>query len=299
MTPSASGSGPGSNPGDWDPQDFLARLNERIDADEPPARGVAPRRAASRFPRTHWLTAVAASAAIVATGGLALLLTVTQRAARAGREYVAAAGRRESVMLPDGTQFMLAPGSRLRLDPEYGRHRRDVYLIDGAGYFVVAHDGRRPFAVHAHQAVIEDIGTQFVVRGYADEPSLDVTVAEGMVAMQGTSGRPGPSLRVVAGAGAHVDGSGAMTLTPAADVAQALAWTRGELVFNATPLSEVARAMTRWYGVPVAIADSARARLTYTGSFTTEPLDDVVAHIAAATGTTYERRAGVFTIKAH
>jgi len=68
-------------------------------------------------------------------------------------------GQRETVTLADGTQFTLAPGSRLRLAAADFRAGlgRDVELT-GEAYFAVAHDAGAPvLPVHAGRTVARAI----------------------------------------------------------------------------------------------------------------------------------------------
>ncbi len=56
--------------------------------------------------------------------------------------------------------------------------------LEGEGYFEVTHDARRPFRVHAGDALTEDLGTRFVVRAYPELAAVDVAVAEGVVSLR-------------------------------------------------------------------------------------------------------------------
>src|SRR5206468_9531820 len=69
-----------------------------------------------------------------------------------------------------------------RFPAQFGQVR-DVYL-DGEAFFEVAHDARRPFAVHTARAVARDLGTRFNVRAYRDAADVVVAVAEGAVALK-------------------------------------------------------------------------------------------------------------------
>ena len=68
-----------------------------------------------------------------------------------------------------------------------------------------------------------------------------------------------------------------------ADVASALAWTRGELMFDDSPLSEVLPAIERRFDVTVT-ADPALAGRRLTARFTAQSLDDVLTALRVALG---------------
>jgi ferric-dicitrate binding protein FerR (iron transport regulator) len=67
------------------------------------------------------------------------------------------------------------------------------------------------------------------------------------------------------------------------DVASALAWMRGELVFDESPLSEVLPAIGRRYDVTIA-ADPALAQRRLTARFAAQSLDEVLAALRLALG---------------
>jgi transmembrane sensor len=210
------------------------------------------------------------------------------------REYATAPGQRETVTLADGTEITLAPASRLQVAPAYGRTRRDVSLLEGEGYFVVHHDPHRPFVVHARNGLAEDVGTRFVVRAYREEPTVRVVVADGIVALT-DSAAAGRRSELGRGALGVLDRTGDVSLTDGVDVDRVLAWTRGELAFDRTPLSAIGADLSRWYGLDVRVAQGVGDR-QFTGRYTTESPDDVLASIAAATGTVVQRHGRVVTI---
>jgi transmembrane sensor len=161
---------------------------------------------------------MAAAAALVI--GAAATWEVTRQsspAAAPAHELIALNGQRSSVTLSDGTRVTLNGGSRLRYGASYADGARDVYL-DGAAYFDVAHDAARPFRVHAHGAVIQDIGTKFSVRAYADQANLEVAVAEGIVALGHDSATVASATRLSAGDVALLGAAGPPVVTRAASL---------------------------------------------------------------------------------
>jgi ferric-dicitrate binding protein FerR (iron transport regulator) len=53
--------------------------------------------------------------------------------------------------------------------------------LTGEGYFEVAHNEQQPFIVQRGEAEVQVLGTHFNINGYADEPSLKITLLEGRV----------------------------------------------------------------------------------------------------------------------
>ncbi|OLE65264.1 MAG: hypothetical protein AUG74_12500, partial [Bacteroidetes bacterium 13_1_20CM_4_60_6] len=250
------------------------------------ALGVAPQ---PRVSRRLLAGALAAAAVVVALiGGSGLL-----RRAPRWSEYATTAAQRMVVRLQDGTQVTIAPLSRVRYRGDYGT-RRELYL-DGEAYFQVAHDARRPLRVHTAQSVTEDLGTAFVVRAYADQVATEVVVAEGRVALSRadtTAASRAPALVLEARDLGRLDPSGVAAVRRGVDIGRYLAWTRGVLAFDGTPLGDVVLTLGRWYNVEIRLADSALAARRLTATFQNESIDLVLQRIALTVGLRVERADG-------
>jgi transmembrane sensor len=255
--------------------------------------------------RRRWMVRSAASvgllaaalvvAAVLGIGGRGMLTSRGAPASVAWREYATAPGQRETVTLLDGTQFSLAPASRVRVPLAYGRGARDL-TVEGEAYFTVVHDPSQPFRVHVGNAVATDIGTRFDVRAYGGAPVV-VAVAEGEVALTtggGVGSSVGTSLRQ--GDVAIVGSTGSIEMRAGVELESYVGWTRGELVFVDEPLGEVLATLGRWYGVRIVLADSALARRPIRARYTTQSMTDVLALVTGAVGAHYRRDVGTGVI---
>ena len=161
--------------------------------------------------------------------------------------------------------------------------------LSGEAYFTVAHDPRRQLYVRTASAVIKDVGTAFNVRAVLGTARTDVSVVDGVVALRNAQGATSsPVLELRAGNTGRVEGTAAPKLSPAAQNDDALAWTRGELIFRDTRLSEVASELYRWYGLQVSIPDPALATRTLSAHFAGEPAEAVLTVIARTLGISYQ-----------
>ncbi len=291
------------------------RLIKRVIADKPPHSSTnaawakalkaleVARPAQPRVPRRLLVAALAAAAVVIALIGGPGVGGLLRRAPQ-WREYATAAAQRMVIRLQDGTQVTIAPKSRVRYTADYGTAHRDLYL-DGEAYFQVAPDSQRPLRVHTAGSVTEDLGTAFVIRAYADQIATEVVVAEGRVALW--RARPDtiaveapPALVLSARDLGQLGASGNATLRRGVDVDRQLAWTRGVLAFDGTPLREAVRTLGRWYDVEIRLddADSALAGRRFTATFTNEPIDLVLQRIALTLGLRVERADGsVFLLR--
>jgi ferric-dicitrate binding protein FerR (iron transport regulator) len=302
-------------PAPIDTQSALDRLKEQLTR---PVRALAPRvisivpRRSANAGTTHivWYRAIPFAIG-VAAAGLAMLL-VTQVRARgretgAWHEYATRAGEREKVTLADGTQFILAPASSLRVPRDYAAGDRSV-IVDGEVFFAVVHDPAHPFVVHAGNAVTTDVGTAFDVRSYAGDPAVRLAVVEGAVAVapDGPDTRGSrcpastrqPAAPCAAPVGAPAIAGDLAIVTPdrrvvirhGADVASATAWTAGTLVFRDAPLPEVAAELSRWYGVSIVLADETLRMRHVTAVIDQRSVTTVLDVLAPGVGARYDVR---------
>src|SRR5207247_5648605 len=131
---------------------------------------------------TVWPARIAAAVALLVAGAA---FWSRRSPPAAPREYATAPGHRAALTLPDGSRVLLSVGTRLLVPRDYGVVVRAVEL-EGEAYFAVRHDPARPFLVRTEHGTTEDLGTEFDVRAYRDEQSLQVVVATGRVALRGT-----------------------------------------------------------------------------------------------------------------
>jgi transmembrane sensor len=241
------------------------RLSER-----PFARRVTALR---RLAWPRWIAAGAAAAVL-----LFAALSIAHRPDDAGgvlraSEFSTEQAEMVTASLDDGSVVRLAPESRLRVTPV--ANRREVWL-DGEAFFAVAKDSSRPFAVRTRAGSVEVLGTRFDLRVEGDE--LRLVVTEGKVAL--TSGNH--RLLVVAGQVAHVRNGGQAVVENAVKVDSLLSWTDGFIVFQNTPLRQVARELERRYDVRVLLPDSTIASRTVTAWFTNQDFRQVLFAICRA-----------------
>ncbi|HWZ57328.1 MAG TPA: FecR domain-containing protein [Gemmatimonadaceae bacterium] len=238
-----------------------------------------------------WARAAIAAAIVVAIGTGVVIGSARRLGLSAGpvREYATAAGERLNVTLSDGTQFALAPTSRLRVPVAYGRSAREV-VLEGEAFFRVVRDDARPFRVRAGGATTTDVGTAFDVRAYASDTAVQVAVAEGRVAFAATGAAESVQHTadlLAAGDVAVLTANGHIGRSHEADLAAYIGWTRGELMFRDAPLRDVVPVLARWYGVTITVADPALGRQLVRATFDMQSMTEVLTSVTSAVGAHY------------
>ena len=186
----------------------------------------------------------------------------TRRRGPEGELFQTALGEQRTLTLSDGSRVTLDALSVMRV--RYAEAVRSIDLVQGRAYFEVAHDAARPLRVHAGPRTVTAVGTAFAVRREPRETT--VVLAEGKVAVSDHESpvtlatmTPGQSMLLVDGVRA-----GAPTR---ADLDQALAWRRGQMVFDNVALADAAAEMNRYSTLQVVVADPSLRALRISGTF--------------------------------
>jgi transmembrane sensor len=209
--------------------------------------------------------------------------------------YATGIGEQRTVTLVDGSVIELNARSRIKV--RYGEHERAVDLAQGQALFRVAKDPSKPFIVASNGTYVRAVGTQFDV--YKKSAGTVVTVVEGRVAVTdrrsfesslastlakapprgavldtGEMAASGPNEHeVLLGAGEQLVVAQALSSPPQpANIEAVTAWTEQRLVFDYTPLSEVAEEFNRYNHRRLVIEERELRVLHISGSFSsTDP----------------------------
>ncbi|AVA13605.1 FecR family protein [Sphingopyxis sp. MG] len=198
-------------------------------------------------------------------GGYAVL-------AQRGQAFETVAGERRVVALDDGSRLDLNSGTAVRV--RFTDNGRTLTLERGEALFSVAKDKMRPFTVKAGGALVTATGTKFDVSKHGEQ--IWVTLLEGSVTVRAPDGsiqrlRTGQQWRWPAS-------SGSIRKVRTADVA---AWTRGRIVFDASPLVDAIAEVNRHGGKPVVLDAVQFGTRRISGSFEAGDADSFVTAVTA------------------
>ncbi|HVD59510.1 MAG TPA: FecR domain-containing protein [Gemmatimonadaceae bacterium] len=219
--------------------------------------------------RTWTWRAVAASLAVAAVAAIVVTTSrppTTQPKAEA-REFATARGQRLNVQLADGSKLTLGPASRVKVAEDFGASTRELTLV-GEAEFSVQHDASKPFRVHTTNGTVEDLGTEFMIDAYPENKAMNVVVASGKVALNGTA--------LTRGQLGQLDRSGLVTVASNVDLASWFGWTKGYLTFHDTPAVDAFIRLGRWYDLNFVLSDKSLNSLPLTASFRDESSSQVM-----------------------
>jgi transmembrane sensor len=225
----------------------------------PPA---AEPRAPRPLPRRPMLAAAVLAALVSIT---ALFLAINRDTARS---YATGIGEQRTIQLMDGSTVEL--NSRSRVKVRLTDRQREVALVEGQALFRVAKDRLRPFVVRAGEARVRAVGTEFDV--YRKQSGTVVTVVEGRVETYPGSGGSGAAAIVLSAGEQLTVLPHTVTRPTRADTVAATAWLQKRLIFEETPLSDVAEEFNRYNRRPLAIDDAELQKLKISGVYSsTDP----------------------------
>jgi transmembrane sensor len=250
-------------------------------------RRFVPLRPAVPDSRPRWRGVVAAAA--LATVLLVVGVVWFQQAG----VIATAVGEQRQLVLEDGTRIFLNTDTRLAV--KYDQGARRVELRSGEALFNVARRSDWPFIVVAGDRQVEALGTSFVVR--KEGQRLAVTLVEGKVsvssrlapasddsAVSSQQAEPGsgPEAQTQPGANSVQPRNDVFTLTPGQrltfasgsatkldtpSVEKAIAWRRGQVILDDTPLEVAADEMNRYNSTKLVVAHPDAAALLINGLF--------------------------------
>jgi transmembrane sensor len=193
--------------------------------------------------------------------------------------YAAAPGRRNAIVLADGSRVALDGGAEIRT--RLRRADRRIELTRGRAFFDVAHDPNRPFEVTGGGHVVRALGTAFEVDLAGAGTPYRVALLQGRVRVReaeagalATELSPGQAL--------VADKAGAERVL-ATDVAAATAWRAGRLVLRDETLEAAAAELNRRGGRQILVQGAARS-LRLSGAYSGDDPQTFARAIAAVHG---------------
>jgi transmembrane sensor len=153
-------------------------------------------------------------------------------------------GGRYEGTLADGTHFILDAASSIRFPVKFTGSERLV-AITGQVYIKVKYDAGHPFRVSAKGQMLEDLGTEFNINAYDDEPNIRTTLIEGSVKVS----KQQQSVVLIPGQQAVNDNQ--TIKVQKVNVNAVIAWKNGQTLFNGEDIHEIMRNVSRWYDVDI------------------------------------------------
>ena len=201
------------------------------------------------------------------------------------QEIVTQPGTKTHLFLPDSTEVWLNASSSLKFPSVFVGNERRINL-DGEAIFKVFKNKKKPFIVGTSSMEVEAVGTVFNVSAYSGDLKFSTTLAEGKVKITDKL-QPKEIMYIEPGSQLNYNTQEKTYKAENVHVQDVIAWRDGVLIFNETPFYEVAAKLGRWFNADIKINDPSITNYRFTGTFTSESLDQVMELLTLSTPIAY------------
>lgn len=206
--------------------------------------------------------------------GMILSLSGIYISRMAGMERVVAGNEAVEVVLEDGTEVIVNRNSSLRYRRKFNQEERKVYL-SGEAWFDVTRDTTLPFVIDAGAALVEVLGTSFNVNAYKENPTVEITVESGLVALSSKEDQKDLIVMKAGSGGSYNKDQKELKLIPTSDP-NSISWFTRELYFESSTLRELAAVVSRVYDVEILIMNEELASCPITVTFRDQSLEAIL-----------------------
>jgi len=201
------------------------------------------------------------------------------------KTYAADYGMIKSVVLDDGSKVTLSANSSIKLLRDFMNHENREVWIKGEAFFEVSRKtDLMKFIVHTDNLDVEVLGTKFNVNNRRGK--TEVMLAEGKVKLMAKDHAP---LIMNPGEQVTLSDQHEHFRRQVFKTAKHEAWRKNMLVFENTPLAEVAQIIQDYYGVKMIITDSLLANRQFTGTLPNNDLDVILLALSTSYSLEIER----------
>jgi len=259
---------------------------------------------------------VAASIALLFSIGVVIFFLLQKKSNNTpvfSQEIIVPKGRQEKIILNDGTGVWLNSGSVLKIDNNYGKKNRLVYL-EGEGYFEVVHHKNMVFTIATKDYTIRDIGTKFNIKAYTADSIFETAVMDGKISVEGRFSGDNKVSTILLAKNAVLkvrhplpkdasraypaSASPVVVLRNAPNVNSYNYWKDDILVFDNLSFKDIAVQLERKYNVVILIKDDSLNNYHFSGSFNKVPdIENVLNIIQETTPISYQLAGDTIRIK--
>ncbi|RNL87751.1 FecR family protein [Sinomicrobium pectinilyticum] len=206
-------------------------------------------------------------------------------------------GKNFELVLSDGSHIYLNAGSKLRYPVQFPQGKPRNVFLDGEAFFDVARDSTRSqFTVVTDMLNTQVYGTRFNVSSYKDENNTFTVLEEGSVGVyQPNSPKKEDPVKIVPGQRAVFEDGSIQVET--VDIRKYTSWIDGELYFLDDRFELILKELERRFDVKIDNRYEKLNDVKFTGSFTREPLDQILKLFQYQTPFDYDMKKKTITIQ--
>ena len=203
-------------------------------------------------------------------------------------------GQISKVMLPDSSVIWINSGSTIRYNNQFSATNRNVELI-GEAFFKVPKNKHLPLLVSCQDLKVKVLGTEFCVKSYPDENSIQVVLEKGKIELTSNSDL---NIRQVLKPGEMASFNKENKILTLSTVNTVLytSWKDGMINICNLPLSELVIKLERRYNQKF-IVDEAIKNIPYTFTIKNENLHSILSLMEKITPVDAVQKGNVIELK--
>lgn len=200
-------------------------------------------------------------------------------------------GEIKQVRLPDGSELTLYSNSKLSWNGLNFKSQRVVYL-DGEANFDIQHNQEATkFKVKTKNEVTVIVyGTEF--RFFTRERGSKVELNKGVIKLHYKEGKSKKTIAMNPGESISLNKENRLTERSTFNPDRNVEIKKHRFVFNNTPLSELKNLISENFGLGIIIPDKEIEKLTLTGTYTGNSLNELINSLSAVTGLNFYKHHG-------
>ncbi|WPP50767.1 FecR family protein [Catalinimonas niigatensis] len=203
-------------------------------------------------------------------------------------------GETMNIMLPDSTLVTLNASSSLEYTDDWDEPGQDrIVWMEGEGFFDVSHRKRQKFIVLTQQAEVEVLGTRFNVserRG-----NTEVILSSGKVALQLEKEK----IFMEPGEKVSYNAEEKVVEKKVVNAEMLTSWRNNQLIFDGTPISEIAQVLEDNYGYVVRMENEAMGDLLFSGTIKADQVDLLLQALAETHSINIMKQDNILIFKLH
>jgi len=240
-------------------------------------------------------------------------------------ELIVPMGSSAKFQLSDGTSVIMNAGSRLTYDNNYGVEDR-VVTLEGEAFFNVAKESDKPFMVRTSHINVMALGTAFNVKAYPDDSTIETTLVEGSVKIEGIAGessreatmlKPNQKMTFFKEDSTMVDETSVpekksetvtkplkeqkappihRIITENVNVEPVISWKENKWIFEKQSLEKIAVDLERRFDVEIHFESERLKSFRFTGILIAEPIEQVLEVLSYSFPIDFDLKGKVVTL---
>lgn len=200
-------------------------------------------------------------------------------------------GEQKKLILPDSSQITLNSNSYIRYPSTFSDQVRKIE-INGEVFLDVKPDKYKQFIVSTQDMDVKVLGTSFNIKAYDYDPQISVSVCTGKVQVE----MPEANISISPDEMVTLNKINGEIEKRCIDSKKTTAWLRGELYFNKTPISIIAKELERYYNCEIEIENEELMKELVYGEHSNESLESVLKSLEYALNIKHKKKEDIIIL---